>query len=118
MVEVLRLFQGDPGIPGGSVEQILGESIHQAQARSQWFALGCRKSEVVGDLILYICSCKLTLITRKVNVKNLTTGETFIDEADIVVGARGGLTRTLWPEIDGLWDFAGKIVHSGHWDEK
>lgn len=118
MVEVLRLFQGDPGIPGGSVEQILGESIHQAQARSQWFALGCRKSEVVGDLILYICSCKLTLITRKVNVKNLTTGETFIDEADIVVGARGGLTRTLWPEIDGLWDFAGNIVHSGHWDEK
>ena len=73
---------------------------------------------MVGDLILYICSCKLTLITRKVNVKNLTTGETFIDEADIVVGARGGLTRTLWPEIDGLWDFAGKIVHSGHWDEK
>ena len=118
MVEVLRLFQGDPGIPGGSVEQILGESIHQAQARSQWFALGCRKSEVVGDLILYICSCKLTLITRKVNVKNLTTGETFIDEADIVVGARGGLTRTLWPKIDGLWDFAGNIVHSGHWDEK
>ncbi|KAJ4332189.1 hypothetical protein N0V87_008559 [Didymella glomerata] len=53
----------------------------------------------------------------KVNVKNLTTGETFIDEADVVVGARGAFTRILWPEIDGLWDFAGKIVHSGHWDE-
>jgi cation diffusion facilitator CzcD-associated flavoprotein CzcO len=50
-------------------------------------------------------------------VKNLTTGETFIDEADVVVGARGAFTRILWPEIDGLWDFAGKIVHSGHWDE-
>ncbi|KAJ4400869.1 hypothetical protein N0V91_008378 [Didymella pomorum] len=53
----------------------------------------------------------------KVDVKNLTTGETFIDEADVVVGARGAFTRTLWPEIDGLWDFAGKIVHSGQWDE-
>ncbi|KAL1654278.1 hypothetical protein SLS61_003283 [Didymella pomorum] len=53
----------------------------------------------------------------KVDVKNLTTGETFIDEADVVVGARGAFTRTLWPEIDGLWDFAGKIVHSGRWDE-
>lgn len=50
-------------------------------------------------------------------MKNLTTGETFIDEADVVVGARGAFTRTLWPEIDGLWDFAGKIVHSGQWDE-
>lgn len=59
----------------------------------------------------------LTSIIRKVNVKNLTTGEAFIDEADVVVGARGAFTRALWPEIDGLWDFAGKIVHSGHWDE-
>ena len=59
----------------------------------------------------------LTSIIRKVNVKNLTTGETFVDEADVVIGARGAFTRTLWPEIDGLWDFAGKIVHSGQWDE-
>lgn len=73
---------------------------------------------MVGDLIVYICRCELTLITRKINVKNLTTGEAFIDEADFVVGARGGFTRTLWPEIDGLGDFAGKIVHSGHWDEE
>jgi cation diffusion facilitator CzcD-associated flavoprotein CzcO len=73
---------------------------------------------VVGDLIIYICSCELTSITRKINVKNLTTGETFIDEADFVVGARGAFTRTLWPKIDGLWDFSGKVVHSGHWDKE
>ena len=67
---------------------------------------------------VFICSCGLTLITRKINVKNLTTGETFIDEADFVVGARGAFTRVLWPKMDGLWDFSGKIVHSGQWDEK
>lgn len=54
---------------------------------------------------------------RRVNVKNLVAGKTFVDEADVVVGARGAFTRTLWPKIDGLWDFAGKIVHSGQWDE-
>ena len=73
---------------------------------------------MVSDLILYICNLWADSITRKINVKNLTTGETFIDEADYVVGARGGFTRTLWPEIDGLWDFKGKIVHSGQWDQE
>ena len=73
---------------------------------------------MVSDLILYVCNLWADSITRKINVKNLTTGETFIDEADYVVGARGGFTRTLWPEIDGLWDFKGKIVHSGQWDQE
>ena len=73
---------------------------------------------MVSDLILYVCNLWADSITRKINVKNLTTGETFIDEADYVVGARGGFTRTLWPEIDGLWDFKRKIVHSGQWDQE
>ncbi|KAH7084098.1 hypothetical protein FB567DRAFT_593580 [Paraphoma chrysanthemicola] len=53
----------------------------------------------------------------KLNVKNLETGKTFIDEADIVVGARGGLSKYSWPDVKGLWDFKGKVVHSAAWDE-
>ncbi|KAH8723117.1 hypothetical protein GQ44DRAFT_774392 [Phaeosphaeriaceae sp. PMI808] len=57
------------------------------------------------------------ILKWKVNVKNLNTGETFVDEADFVVGARGGLSTILWPEIEGLRDFKRKMVHSGDWDE-
>ncbi|KAJ4983630.1 steroid monooxygenase [Stagonosporopsis vannaccii] len=54
----------------------------------------------------------------KINVKDHNTGETFLDEAHIVVGARGALTKYSWPEIKGLWIFKGKVVHSAAWDEE
>lgn len=41
-----------------------------------------------------------------------------MDEADVVLGARGGQTRNKWPDLEGLWDFKGKVVHSAGWDEK
>ncbi|KAL5331432.1 hypothetical protein ACEPPN_000962 [Leptodophora sp. 'Broadleaf-Isolate-01'] len=54
----------------------------------------------------------------KLRHENLNTGEIFLDEADIVLGARGGLSKHSWPDVEGLWDFKGKIVHSAEWDEK
>ncbi|KAF2844353.1 FAD/NAD(P)-binding domain-containing protein [Plenodomus tracheiphilus IPT5] len=53
----------------------------------------------------------------KMEVKKVDTGETFLDEADVVIGARGGFTKYNWPEVEGLWDFGGKVVHSAAWDE-
>jgi cation diffusion facilitator CzcD-associated flavoprotein CzcO len=57
------------------------------------------------------------MITRKVDIERMDTGEKFSDEADVLVSARGGLNEYLWPEIEGLWSFKGKIVHSAAWDQ-
>ncbi|KAF3006882.1 hypothetical protein E8E13_010976 [Curvularia kusanoi] len=52
----------------------------------------------------------------KVDVQKVATGEVFSDEADVVIAARGGLNDYVWPKIDGLWSFKGKVVHSAAWD--
>jgi len=38
------------------------------------------------------------------------------DEADILVNGTGFLNKWKWPEISGLHDFKGKLVHSATWD--
>ncbi|CZR42542.1 monooxygenase family protein [Fusarium proliferatum ET1] len=53
----------------------------------------------------------------RLTVKNVKTGETFEDTANILVSAKGGLNQIAWPEIKGLKQFAGKLMHSGAWDE-
>ncbi len=37
--------------------------------------------------------------------------------ARVLVAALGGLSRPAWPDIPGLDDFAGEIVHSQQWNE-
>ena len=39
------------------------------------------------------------------------------DVADFVLHGTGTLSRWGWPDIQGLWDFRGKIVHSADWEE-
>ncbi|KAH8586758.1 hypothetical protein B0O99DRAFT_528052, partial [Bisporella sp. PMI_857] len=39
------------------------------------------------------------------------------DMADILVDATGFLNKWRWPNIPGLHDFEGKLVHSANWDE-
>ncbi|EWY88032.1 hypothetical protein FOYG_09394 [Fusarium oxysporum NRRL 32931] len=53
----------------------------------------------------------------RLTVKNNKTGETFQDTANILVSAKGGLNQIAWPQIKGLKQFAGKLMHSGAWDE-
>ena len=36
--------------------------------------------------------------------------------ARMVIGGIGGLTRPAYPEIDGIGDFAGPLLHSAAWD--
>ncbi len=51
-------------------------------------------------------------------VKNSLTGETFVDEANIVISARGTLNDYKWPDIPGLEDFQGTLMHSAAWDSQ
>ncbi|OAL45380.1 FAD/NAD(P)-binding domain-containing protein [Pyrenochaeta sp. DS3sAY3a] len=53
----------------------------------------------------------------KIKVKQLETGTVIQDEADFIINARGGLNHYLWPKVDGLWDFKGKVMHSAAWDQ-
>ncbi|KAI0066744.1 FAD/NAD(P)-binding domain-containing protein [Artomyces pyxidatus] len=44
------------------------------------------------------------------------TGEEFDDTTDVLFLGTGSLSRPCWPDIPGLGDFKGRVVHSGKWD--
>ena len=50
-------------------------------------------------------------------IENLTTGELVHDQADVVLSAIGVLNNWRWPDIPGLHDFKGKVLHSARWDQ-
>ncbi|KAJ4190494.1 hypothetical protein NW767_011320 [Fusarium falciforme] len=52
-----------------------------------------------------------------VTVKNLQTGETLEDRADVVISARGTLNERSWPDVLGLQDMKIPVMHSASWDE-
>ncbi|KIW12770.1 hypothetical protein PV08_07957 [Exophiala spinifera] len=51
-----------------------------------------------------------------VSVKILATGETIVDECDVLLSATGVLNKWKWPDITGIHDFKGKLLHSARWD--
>ncbi|KAI9798294.1 MAG: hypothetical protein M1833_004866 [Piccolia ochrophora] len=53
-----------------------------------------------------------------VKIKDITTGEDFEDTSDIFISAIGVLNDWKWPNLPGLHDFKGKLLHSAAWDEK
>jgi cation diffusion facilitator CzcD-associated flavoprotein CzcO len=50
-------------------------------------------------------------------VQNLVSGETLIDTADVVISARGNLNTPSWPDIEGLKEFKGEVMHSATWNQ-
>lgn len=44
--------------------------------------------------------------------------EEFHDTTDILFTGIGALSRWTWPDIAGLEDFSGKVVHSAQWDSE
>ncbi|KKK14524.1 hypothetical protein P175DRAFT_0534625 [Aspergillus ochraceoroseus IBT 24754] len=53
----------------------------------------------------------------QLEVKNLDSGEVLQDQCDVLVSASGALNQWKWPEISGLHNFEGKLLHSASWDE-
>ncbi|KAF7557760.1 hypothetical protein G7Z17_g496 [Cylindrodendrum hubeiense] len=58
-----------------------------------------------------------------VTIKDLGTGLMFEDHCDFLLDAGGILKRPLkshwkWPEIPGLRDFSGSLIHSANWAEE
>jgi cation diffusion facilitator CzcD-associated flavoprotein CzcO len=44
-------------------------------------------------------------------------GSMIEDTSDVLISARGLLNNKQWPNIDGLCDFKGEIMHSAAWNE-
>ncbi|KAG7099932.1 hypothetical protein E1B28_001725 [Marasmius oreades] len=42
--------------------------------------------------------------------------EEFEDTADVLFTGMGGLSRWKWPDIEGLHEFQGKVIHSAQWE--
>jgi cation diffusion facilitator CzcD-associated flavoprotein CzcO len=57
-------------------------------------------------------------LDRNLEVENLVTGETFEDDADIVVTARGTLNEPKYPKLPGMNNFAGETMHSATWNDR
>ena len=51
-------------------------------------------------------------------VQDLATGREFEDHADFVVDGGGVLNKWKWPDIPGLKDFKGTLLHSAQYDER
>ncbi|KAG6908883.1 hypothetical protein DXG01_002861 [Tephrocybe rancida] len=50
-----------------------------------------------------------------IEVIDLGTGESKVDRADILINAAGVLNKWRWPDIKGLRDFKGLLVHTAEW---
>lgn len=53
----------------------------------------------------------------KLGIKNLETGEEFEDQAEYFINAGGVLNNFKWPDIPGIKDFKGKLMHSAAYEE-
>ncbi|KAH8901310.1 FAD/NAD(P)-binding domain-containing protein [Thozetella sp. PMI_491] len=64
------------------------------------------------------CSWDDSLKKWHITVKHTQTGESFEEDVDVVVSARGNLNTPKWPEISGLERFQGEKMHSAAWNQE
>ncbi|KAI1768018.1 flavin-binding monooxygenase [Hypoxylon sp. FL1150] len=64
-------------------------------------------------------SCQWNDNSKKwhLTISRTDTNETFEEDVDVVVTARGNLSDPAWPEIPGLKSFEGEVMHSARWNE-
>lgn len=60
-----------------------------------------------------ICNNMLTFA----QINDLVSGAVLSDQCDVLISATGALNNWKWPDIPGLHDFKGKLMHSARWDE-
>ena len=56
----------------------------------------------------------------KVTAKDLNSseGKTLEDTCDIFINANGYYNNWKWPDIAGLQDYKGKLIHTADWDDE
>ncbi|OTA70164.1 FAD/NAD(P)-binding domain-containing protein [Hypoxylon sp. EC38] len=53
----------------------------------------------------------------QLRIKDLRAGREFDDHAEFLLNASGVLNDWKWPDIPGLHDFSGDLIHSANWPE-
>lgn len=56
--------------------------------------------------------------TWLVHLYDLDTQRQFTHETKVLVSAVGGYTNPKFPDIPGLEDFTGPVVHTARWDKE
>lgn len=51
-----------------------------------------------------------------VDIRDCTIDHVYRDQCDILINATGVLNNWKWPDIPGLQDFRGELLHSANWD--
>ena len=51
-------------------------------------------------------------------LKDLASKNEVEETADILINASGPLNQWKWPEISGLHDYQGRLLHSANWDRE
>lgn len=74
-------------------------------------------SFVPNEGVVFSVVCSANNI-RFVTVKDVLTRETFVDQADVVISARGALNDIAWPNIPGLNEMKIPVMHSAAWDQE
>ena len=52
-----------------------------------------------------------------VQVEDVSNGHIIHNVCDILIGATGVLNHPRWPDIPGLRDFKGPLLHSARWEK-
>ena len=51
-------------------------------------------------------------------VEKTDSGQTFVDEADVVISARGTLNDISWPKVEGFDTLKIPKMHSALWNDR
>lgn len=65
-----------------------------------------------------VISAKWNEVDGKWHVQIERNGKIVQDVGDLLVNGGGCLNNWIWPDIDGLKDFEGHLVHSARWDNE
>jgi cation diffusion facilitator CzcD-associated flavoprotein CzcO len=52
----------------------------------------------------------------RIKVEDIENGHVIDDECDVLLSCTGILNKWKWPEIEGLDQFTGPVLHSARWD--
>lgn len=53
----------------------------------------------------------------QLQVQNEDDGSVYSDSCDVFISSQGSLNNWKWPNIPGLHDFKGELLHTAKWDE-
>jgi cation diffusion facilitator CzcD-associated flavoprotein CzcO len=67
-----------------------------------------------------ITSCTWDDVAKKwkLTILDIEKNESFDDDADVVLSARGNLNDIAWPKIPGFNSFKGEVMHSAAWNQR